>query len=110
MQDFSRYGAHTKELPQLLPKQLVGLQDPSTKKWSIPGEVIQNAETPNSYVVKTPTCVLRRNWIHVKEAAMPGPQVPTKLAPAPMTPKQQIFKIIQPAKTTEIPRTAAKAS
>ena len=38
---------------------------------------------------------------------MPDPQVPTKQAPAPMAPKQLIFKIIQPAKTTEIPRTAA---
>ena len=107
-QDFSRYDTHTKELPQLLPNQLVRLQDPSNKKWSIPGEVIQKAETPNSYVVKTPKGVLRRNWICIKEAAIPGPQIPTKQAPGPMAPKQLIFKIIQPAKTTEIPRTAAK--
>ena len=40
-QDFSKYDAHTKELPRLLPKQLVRLQDPSTKKWSIPGEVLK---------------------------------------------------------------------
>ena len=40
--------------PRLLPKQSVRLQDPSNKKWSIPGEVLQKAETPNSYVVKTP--------------------------------------------------------
>ena len=46
-QDFSKYDAHTKGLPRLLPKQLVRLQDPSTKKWSIPGEVLQKAETPN---------------------------------------------------------------
>ena len=41
---------------------------------------------------------------------MPGPQVLTKQAPAPapMAPKQLIFKIIHPAKTAEIPRTAAK--
>ena len=45
-QDFSKYDAHTKELPRLLPKQLVRLQDPSTKKWSIPEEVLQKAETP----------------------------------------------------------------
>ena len=45
-QDFSKYDAHTKELPKLLPKQLVRLQDPSTKKWSIPGEVLQKAKTP----------------------------------------------------------------
>ena len=30
----SRYDAHTKGLPRLLPKQSVRLQDPSTKKWS----------------------------------------------------------------------------
>ena len=107
-QKHSRYDSHTKELPQLLPKQLVRLHDLSTKMWSIPGEFIQKAETPNSYVVKTPEGVLRRNWIHIKKAAMPGPQVPTKQAPAPMAPKQPIFKIIQPAKTTEISRTAAK--
>ena len=108
-QDFSKYDAHTKELPRLLPKQLVRLQYPSTKKWSIPGEVLQKAETPNSYVVKTPKGVLRRNWIHIKEAAMPGPQVLTKQAPAaaPMAPKQLISKIIQPAKTIEKPRAAA---
>ena len=104
------YDAHTKELPRPLPKQLVRLQDPSTKKWSIPGEVLQKAETPNSYVVKTPKGVLRRNWIRSKEAAMPGPQVPTKQAPAaaPMAHRQLISKIIQPAQTTDIPRTAAK--
>ena len=42
----SRYDVHTKELPRLLPKQSVRLQDPSTKKWSIPGEVLQKPETP----------------------------------------------------------------
>ena len=109
-QDFNKYDAHIKELPRLLPKELVRLSDPSTKKWSIPGEVLQEAETPNSYVVKTPKGVLRRNWIHIKEAAMPCPQIPTKQAPAtvPMAPKQLISKIIQPTKTTEILRTAAK--
>ena len=41
---------------------------------------------------------------------MPCPQFPTKQVPAaaPMVPKQLIFKIIQPAKTIEIPRAAAK--
>ena len=109
-QDFSKYDAHTKELPRLLPKQLVRLQDPSTKKWSIPGEVLQKAETPNSYVVKTPKGVLRRNWIHIKEAAMPGPQVTTKQAPAMQhqwPPGQLISKITQLAKTIEKPRAAA---
>ena len=105
----SRYDAHTKELHRLLPKQSIKLQDPSTKKWSIPGEVLQKAETPNSYVVRTPKGVLRRKWIHMKEAAMPGPQVTTKQAPAtaPMAPRQLISKIIQSAKTIEKPRAAA---
>ena len=60
-------------------------------------------------MVKTPKDVLRRNWIHIKEAAMPGPQVPTKQAPAaaPMAPRQLISKIIQSAKTSEKPRAAA---
>ena len=45
----------------------------------------------------------------MKEAAMPGAQVPTKQAPAaaPMAPRQLISKIIQSAKTTEKPRAAA---
>ena len=40
---------------------------------------------------------------------MPGPQVPTKQAPAaaPMAPRQLISKIIQSAKTIEKPRAAA---
>ena len=52
---------------------------------------------------------MRRNWIHIKEAAMPGPQVPTKQAPAaaPMAPRQLISKIIQSAKTIEKPMAAA---
>ena len=62
-----------RSLPRLLPKQLVRLQDPSTKRLSMPGEVLQKAETPNSYVVKTPKGVLRRNKIHIKETAIPGP-------------------------------------
>ena len=44
-QDFSKYDAHTKELPRLLIKQTVRLWDPSTKKWSIQGEVLQKVET-----------------------------------------------------------------
>ena len=61
-------------------------------------------------MVKTLKGVLRRKQIHIKEAAMPGPQVSTKQAPAaaPMAPKQLISKIIEPAKTIEILRTAAK--
>ena len=45
-----------------------------------------------------------RKWIHIKEAAMPCPQVPTNQAPAAawMATKHLIFKIIQSAKTTEI--------
>ena len=71
--------------------------------------MLQKAEIPNSYVVKTPKGVLRRNQIHIKEAAMPGPQVLTKQAPAAasMAPRQLISKIIQSAKTIEKPRAAA---
>ena len=60
-------------------------------------------------MVKTPKGVLRRNQIHIKEAAMPGPQVPTKQTPAaaPMAPMKLISKIIQSAKTIEKPRAAA---
>ena len=74
-----------RKLPRLLLKQSVGLQDPPTMQWSIPGEVLQKAETPNSYVVKTPKGVLRRNQIHIKEAAMPSPQVPTKAGTSSIT-------------------------
>ena len=47
---YSKYDAHTKELPRFLPKQLVRLQDPSSKKWSIPGEVLQKAVETHSKV------------------------------------------------------------
>ena len=60
-------------------------------------------------MVTTPKGVLRRNLIHIKEAAMQAPQVPTKQAPAasPMAPRQLVSRIIQPAKTIEKPRAAA---
>ena len=45
-QDYSRYDAHAKELPQLLPTQTVRLQYPQTKKWSISREILSRAETP----------------------------------------------------------------
>ena len=53
-QKHSRYDAHAKELPQLLPTQPVRLQDPQSKKWSISGEVLSRTETDHSYLVKTP--------------------------------------------------------
>ena len=64
----SRHEAQARELPKFLPTQPVRLQEPKTKKWSRPGEVLSRAETSHSYVVETPNGVTRRNSIHIKEA------------------------------------------
>ena len=65
--------------------------------------------TIDVFVDEDTTSQPKGNWIHIKEAAMPDPQVPTKQAPAaaPMAFRQLIPKIIQSAKTIEKPRVAA---
>ena len=50
----SRHDAQAKELPQFLDTQPVSLQDPQTKKWSKPGEILSRAEASHSHVVETP--------------------------------------------------------
>ena len=70
-QDYCRYDTCAKEFPQLLPTQPVRLQDHQTKKRSISGEVLCRAETPHSYLMKTPKGVVRWNRIQIKEVALP---------------------------------------
>ena len=95
-QKHSRHDAHAKELPQLLPTQPVRLQDPLTKKWSISGEVLPRAETPHSYLVKTPNGVLRKNRIQIKEV------------PPPVNPTTPTIESSRPPHTTDVLRIAAK--
>jgi transposase InsO family protein len=55
----------TRTLPPLIPKQLVRVQDPDTKKW-IPGQIENTTSEPRSYVVKTPKGTYRRNRRHLR--------------------------------------------
>ena len=69
-QDYSRYDAHSKEKPDLLPTQPIWVQDTISKKWN-PGVVKSQAEIPHSYIIQTPQGEYRRNHLHLKEAAIP---------------------------------------
>ena len=62
-QVYTNHDAHAKELPQLLPKQHVWIQNTLTKEW-YKAVVKSRAETPRSYVVSTPDGDKRRNRIH----------------------------------------------
>ena len=57
----SRCDAQAKGLPQFLPTQPVRLQNPQTKKWSKPGEVLSRAGTSHLHVVEMPKGVSKRN-------------------------------------------------
>ena len=60
------YNRHTKELPELHRDQAIYVQDPARKTWN-PARVIDQAETPRSYLIKTGTgAQLRRNRIHLR--------------------------------------------
>ena len=69
-QDYSRYNAHSKEKPDLLPTQPIWVQDAISKRWN-PSVVKAQAETPHSYIIQTPQGKYRRNCSHLKEAPIP---------------------------------------
>ena len=52
-QHYTNHNAHAKQLPQLLPKQPVWVQNTLTKQW-YKAVVNSKTETPKSYVVSTP--------------------------------------------------------
>ena len=60
------YNRHTKELPELHRDQAIYVQDPVRKTWN-PARVIDQGETPRSYLIETGTgAQLRRNRIHLR--------------------------------------------
>ena len=60
------YNRNTKELPELHRDQAIYEQDPVRKTWN-PARVIDQGETPRSYLIKTGTgAQLRRNRIHLR--------------------------------------------
>ena len=60
------YNRHTKELPELHRDQAIYVQDPVRKTWN-PARVIDQGETPRSYLRETGTgAQLRRNRIHLR--------------------------------------------
>ena len=60
------YNRHTKELPELHKDQAIYVQDPVRKTWN-PARVIDQGETPRSYLIETGTgAQLRRNRIHLR--------------------------------------------
>jgi len=62
----SYYNRHTKELPELHREQAIYVQEPVTKTWN-PARVIDEGETPRSYLIETGTgAQLRRNRIHLR--------------------------------------------
>ena len=69
-QGYTNHDAHGKELPQLLPKQHVWLQNAMTKQW-YKTVVKSKAESPWAYVVSKLEGDKRRNRIHLKDACIP---------------------------------------
>ena len=62
----SSYNRHTKELPELHRDQAIYVQDSVRKTWN-PARVIDEGETPRSYLIETGTgAQLRRNTIHLR--------------------------------------------
>ena len=60
------YNRHTKELPELHGNQAIYTQDPVKKTWN-PARVIDQGDTPRSYIIETETgAQLRRNGIHLR--------------------------------------------
>ena len=60
------YNRHTKELPGLHRDRAIYTQDPVRKTWNL-ARVIDQGETPHSYLIETGTGVqLRRNRIHLR--------------------------------------------
>ena len=60
------YNRHTKELPELHRDQAIYVQDPVRKTWN-PARVIDQGETPRSYLIETGTgAQLRRNRIDLR--------------------------------------------
>ena len=53
-------------LPELMAGDQVRIRTPEDEHWSEPATVVSDAETPRSYIVKTPRETLRRNRKHLQ--------------------------------------------
>ena len=80
----THHDAHAKELPQLLPKQPVWVQNTLTKRWER-GIIKSQAETPRSYIVQKPHGEKRRNRSHLRKASIPC-----------LKPKVQVVERVRP--------------
>ena len=61
-----------KPLPDLQPGDVVSVKLDQQKGWKTPGKVIARSYTPRSYVIQTPSSVIRRNCRHLRRVTSPN--------------------------------------
>jgi len=61
-----------KSLPDLQPGDVVSVKLDQQKGWKTPGKVIARSYTPRSYVIQTPSGVMRRNRRHLRRVTSPN--------------------------------------
>lgn len=61
-----------KPLPDLQPGDVVSVKLGQQKGWKTPGKVIARSYTPRSYVIQTPSSVMRRNRRHLRRVTSPN--------------------------------------
>ena len=61
-----------KPLPDLQPGDVVSVKLDQQKGWKMPGKVIAKSYTPRSYVIQTPSSVMRRNRRHLRRVTSPN--------------------------------------
>ena len=61
-----------KSLPDLQPGDVVSVKLDQQKGWKTPGKVIARSYTPRSYVIQTPSSVMRRNRRHLRRVTSPN--------------------------------------
>ena len=107
----NRHDTQAKELSQFLSTWSVRLQDPQTKKWSKPGEVLSGAENSHSHVAETPKVLAKeRNTRytsrHKQSARVQEPATKTEVLRIPAKPPS-----LQPtSQPTDVFRVATKPS
>ena len=66
----NRHGV--RPLPELQPGDLVSVKLDQQKGWKTPGKVIAKSSTPRSYVIQTPSSMVRRNRRHLRRMTSPN--------------------------------------
>ena len=61
-----------KPLPDLQPWDVVSVKLDHQRGWKTPGKVIARSYTPGSYVIQTPSSVMRRNRSHLRRVTSPN--------------------------------------